>query len=335
MAGGSEEPAIRADAAAPPRPRRLDAGFLRNIAPPLLLVLLLLVVEVAAPGFMTPGTLLVLLSDTAVLFILSAGVTFVIVLGGIDLSIQAIASFASVILAQALPSLGPLAFPVAILAGLFFGVMSGAVHVYLRVPSFVATLATGGVVAGLALLAAKGRAITIEEASRQHTAWVNAAGPFGVPNVVILAALIGIAGVLVMRYTRFGRFSLAVGAGEPAARAAGINVRRTKIVAFAISGTLAGIAGTVLAARLSSGSPTLANQLLLPAIAAVIVGGTAITGGLGGVARTAVGALIISIVRIGMTFAGVNIFAENIVFGAVLVAAVAITIDRSKIPIIK
>jgi ribose transport system permease protein len=109
---------------------------------------------------------------------------------------------------------------------------------------------------------------------------------------------------------------LAVGAGEPAAIAAGINVDRTKIIAFAVSGTLAAIAGVILAARLSSGSPSLANQLLLPAIAAVIVGGTAITGGLGGVARTAVGALIISIVRIGMTFIGVNIFFENVVFGA-------------------
>ncbi|RUX93966.1 ABC transporter permease, partial [Mesorhizobium sp. M2A.F.Ca.ET.040.01.1.1] len=100
-------------------------------------------------------------------------------------------------------------------------------------------------------------------------------------------------------------------------------------------GMLAAVAGVVLAARLSSGSPALANQLLLPAIAAVIVGGTAITGGLGGVARTAVGALIISIVRIGMTFVGVNIFLENMVFGAVLIAAVAITIDRSKIAVIK
>ena len=157
----------------------------------------------------------------------------------------------------------------------------------------------------------------------------------GIPVVVLMAVVVGLASFLVLRYTRFGRYSLAVGAGEPAAWAAGINVDRTKIIAFAISGTLAAIAGVILAARLSSGSPSLANQLLLPAIAAVIVGGTAITGGLGGVARTAVGALIISIVRIGMTFVGVNIFAENIVFGAVLIAAVAITIDRSKIAIIK
>ena len=313
---------------------RLSAGWIHGAIPPALLVVLVAIIELAAPGFITGETLTLLLANTAVLFILATGVTFVILIGGIDLSIQAVASLASVILAQLLPSLGLAAFPVAIAAGVAAGLISGIVHVRLRVPSFVATLATGGVVAGLALWIADGRAITIEEGGRLNTTWVNGT-VIGIPVVVLIAVVVGVASFLVLRYTRFGRYSLAVGAGEPAAWAAGINVDRTKIVAFAISGTLAAIAGVILAARLSSGSPTLANQLLLPAIAAVIVGGTAITGGLGGVARTAVGALIISIVRIGMTFVGVNIFAENIVFGAVLIAAVAITIDRSKIAIIK
>ena len=102
-----------------------------------------------------------------------------------------------------------------------------------------------------------------------------------------------------------------------------------------LSGGFAALAGIILTGRLASGSPTLAAEMLLPAIAAVVVGGTAITGGVGSIWRTLVGALIISVVRIGMTFLGVNIFAQNIVFGAVLVIAVAITIDRSKIPIVK
>lgn len=306
----------------------------RDFAPPALLVLLIVVVEFFAPGFVTRDTLVMVLADTAVLFLLATAETFVILLGGVDLSIQAIASLASVLMAQLLPSIGALALPVTILAGLVFGIMSGVVHVRLRVPSFVATLATGGVVAGLALLAARGRAITIEEGGRAYTDWINAS-LFGLPSVVLISVFVGLAAFWVLRYTRFGRFSVAVGAGEPAAWAAGVNVNRTKITAFAASGMLSAVAGVVLAARLSSGSPTLANQLMLPAIAAVIVGGTAITGGLGNVGRTAVGALIISIVRIGMTFIGVNIFAENIVFGTMLIAAVAVTIDRSKIAIIK
>ena len=312
----------------------LAAGWLQGAIPVALLVGLILIIEIAAPGFLTGDTLLLLLSNTAVLFVLAAGVTFVILIGGIDLSIQSVASLSSVILAQLLPHIGLLAFPVAILSGFLFGLLSGYVHMRLKVPSFVATLATGGVVAGIALWVADGRAITIEEAGREDTAWINGSVA-GLPTVVIIAVVIGIVAYVSLRYTRFGRYSVAIGAGEPAAIAAGINVDRTKIIAFAISGMLAAIAGTILAGRLSSGSPVLANQLLLPAIAAVIVGGTAITGGLGGVARTAVGALIISIVRIGTTFVGINIFAENIVFGSVLVMAVAITIDRSKIAIIK
>jgi ribose transport system permease protein len=312
----------------------VSSGALRNLAPPALLVFLIVFIGLFVPSFLSVETLTMVLADTAVLFILATGETFVILLGGIDLSIQALASLASVIVAQLLPSLGLGAFPVAIVTGLLFGIVSGVVHVRLRVPSFVATLASGGVVAGLALLAAHGRAITIEEEGRAHVDWINAS-TFGLPNVIAIAVLVGLIGFFILRYTRFGRYTVAVGAGEPAALAAGVNVDRTKIIGFAISGTLAALAGVILAARLSSGSPSLANQLLLPAIAAVIVGGTAITGGLGSVGRTAIGALIISVVRIGMTFVGVNIFAENIVFGAMLIIAVAITIDRSKIAIIK
>lgn len=311
-----------------------DRNTLQGAIPPILLAGLILIVEIGSPGFLTGETLTLLFANTAVLFILATGVTFVILIGGIDLSIQSVASLASVLLAQLLPSLGSFAFPVAILAGLGFGLLSGFVHVRLRVPSFVATLASGGVVAGIALWSAQGRAITIEESGRASIAWINGS-VFGVPAAVLIAVVVGLAGFLVLRYTRFGRHSMAVGAGEPAAIAAGINVDRTKIIAFAISGMLAAVAGVTLAARLSSGSPSLANQLLLPAIAAVIVGGTAITGGLGSIERTAVGALIISIVRLGMTFVGVNIFFENVVFGSMLILAVAITIDRSKIAIIK
>ncbi len=311
-----------------------STGWLRNVAPPAVLLVLIAVIGIASPGFLRADTLLVILSDTAVLFVLAAGATFAILIGGIDLSIQSVASLASVILAQLLPRLGLWAFVVAILAGVASGFASGLVHVRLRVPSFVATLATGGVVAGLGLLASNGRAITIEETSRLDTTWMNQSLG-GVPVVVIIAIAAGVASFLALRYTRFGRRCMVVGAGEPAAWAVGINVDRTKILAFTVSGALAALAGVILACRLSSGSPNLANQTLLPAIAAVIVGGTAITGGLGGVERTAVGALIISIVRIGMTFVGVDIFAEQMVFGAVLIGAVSVTIDRSKIAIIK
>ena len=306
----------------------------REGAPFALLVVLCVGLEIAAPGFLSRGTLSVVLSDMSSLFVLAAGLTFVILLGGIDLSVQAVASLGSVVLAQTLPTLGPFAILAALATGFLFGIGSGVVHVRLRVPSFVATLATGGVATGLALLLAGGRTITIGEAGRAETAWLNG-GVAGVPTAFLIAAAIGACGFVILGYTRFGRFSVAVGAGEPAAMAAGIDVDLVKILAFGCSGTLAGAAGVILACRMSSGSPALANQLLLPAIAAVIVGGTAITGGLGGIGRTATGALIVAIVQLGMTFVGVNIFAQQTVFGLMLVLAASVTIDRSKLEIVK
>ena len=145
--------------------------------------------------------------------------------------------------------------------------------------------------------------------------------------MVVLGGILGL--------TPFGRIVRAIGSQELAAIASGIDVERAKIIAYMLSGTMAGIAGIIMAARLGSGSPTLANEFLLPAIACIIVGGTAITGGVGSIWRTFVGALIVQVVRIGMTFVGISVFTQQIVFGFILVAAVAATMDRAKIAVIK
>ena len=307
---------------------------IRKWLPLATLAVLILLVGIAQPSFLQPGTLIELASDTAVLFILATGVTFVIMLGGIDLSIQSMASLASVIVALTITRLGYGSFLLAIVIGAIAGFLSGIVHVRLKIPSFIATLAMGGVLFSAALVISKERSITLDETGRAYQAWITGQA-FGLPNVIFIGLLVLAAAHVVQAHTRFGRYSAAIGAGEPAAYASGVKVGRQKIFAFVLSATFAAVAGVVLAGRLASGSPTLAAELLLPSIAAVVVGGTAITGGVGSIWRTLVGALIISVVRIGMTFLGVNIFAQNIVFGAVLIGAVAITIDRTKIPIMK
>jgi ribose transport system permease protein len=307
---------------------------IRKWLPLATLAVLILLVGIAQPSFLQPGTLIELASDTAVLFILATGVTFVIMLGGIDLSIQSMASLASVIVALTITRLGYGSFLLAIVIGAIAGFLSGIVHVRLKIPSFIATLAMGGVLFSAALVISKERSITLDETGRAYQAWITGQA-FGLPNVIFIGLLVLAAAHVVQAHTRFGRYSAAIGAGEPAAYASGVKVGRQKIFAFVLSAAFAAVAGVVLAGRLASGSPTLAAELLLPSIAAVVVGGTAITGGVGSIWRTLVGALIISVVRIGMTFLGVNIFAQNIVFGAVLIGAVAITIDRTKIPIVK
>lgn len=302
----------------------------------LLLVLLALVAvsAIMSPLFLTYRNLANLLTQVSYNGLLAVGMTFVILIGGIDLSIQAVASLSSVVVAMLVPRLGYAAFPAALGAGLLCGLFSGIAHVKLHVPSFIATLAASGVAGGIALLVSGARAVTIGEAGRAYLQWV-AGSVLGIPAIILLGAMVLVAGMLVQRYTPFGRYGLAIGAGEAAALASGVRVDRHKMAALAVSGVLASLAGIFLAARMASGSPMLANQLMLPAVAAVLVGGTAITGGVGGVGRTLIGALIVSVVRIGMTFLGVNIFAQQILFGAVLIVAVALTIDRSKIPIVK
>jgi ribose transport system permease protein len=313
---------------------RLRSEQLRQWLPLSTLVILVILVGVFQPSFLEPSTLVELASDTAVLFILATGVTFVIMLGGIDLSIQSMASLASVIVALSVARLGYGSFFLAIAVGALAGLLSGIVHVRLKIPSFIATLAMGGVLFSAALVISKQRSITLDDAGREYQNWITGK-VFGVPNVIVIGLIVLAIAHMLQAHTRFGRFSAAIGAGEPAAYASGVKVSRQKVFAFVLSAGFAALAGVILAGRLASGSPTLAAELLLPSIAAVVVGGTAITGGVGSIWRTLVGSLIISVVRIGMTFLGVNIFAQNIVFGAVLIGAVAITIDRSKIPIVK
>jgi ribose transport system permease protein len=314
--------------------KRLRPDDLRKWLPLATLAALILMIGIAQPSFLQPSTLIELASDTAVLFILATGVTFVIMLGGIDLSIQSMASLASVVVALTVARLGYGSFLLAVVIGAIAGLLSGIVHVRLKIPSFIATLAMGGVLFSAALVISKERSITLNESGRAYQAWITGQA-FGLPNVIFVGLVVLAIAHVLQAHTRFGRYSAAIGAGEPAAYASGVKVGRQKIFAFVLSATFAALAGVVLAGRLASGSPTLAAELLLPSIAAVVVGGTAITGGVGSVWRTLVGALIISVVRIGMTFLGVNIFAQNIVFGAVLIGAVAVTIDRTKIPIVK
>ncbi|MEP0323352.1 ABC transporter permease [Bauldia litoralis] len=313
---------------------KIGADRIRQWLPLATLVILVVAIGIVEPTFLQPASLLQLASDTAVLFILATGVTFVIMLGGIDLSIQSMASLASVIVALTITRLGYGSFVLAVAVGALAGLLSGLAHVKLRIPSFIATLAAGGVLFSTALVISGERSITMGDSARALQEWITGT-VFGIPNVVIVGLIVLAIAHTLQSKTRFGRYSAAIGAGEPAAYASGVKVDRQKIFAFILSSGFAALAGVILAGRLSSGSPTLAAELLLPSIAAVVVGGTAITGGVGSIWRTLVGALIISVVRIGMTFLGVNIFAQNIVFGAVLILAVAITIDRSKIPIVK
>ncbi len=303
--------------------------------PLICLVLLVFLVGGIDSRFLSPGNLMVVSADTMTLFLMAAGATFVIMTGGIDLSIQAVASMTSCIVAALLPALGFAAVPIALLSGMISGLICGLVTTYLRIPSFIATLAISGVVTSVAYIASDTRSVPIAAKDRDsYLSWaVGEIGPIQNEILVGIAVLIFL--TLLHNLTPFGRLIRAIGSQERAVIASGIHADRIKILAFVLSGSMAGLAGVVMAGRLGSGSPTLANEFLLPAIACIIVGGTAITGGVGSVWKTFIGALMIAVIRIGMTFIGVSVFAQQIVFGLILVVAVAITIDRSKVATVK
>ena len=303
--------------------------------PLIVLAVLVIAVSLYDHTFFTVGNFLTVTSDTMTLFLMASGVTLVIMMGGIDLSIQATASMASCILAAYLQRFGVAAILLAILGGMVAGFAGGYVSTVLRIPSFIATLAVSGVVLSAGYWFSDTRSVVISsDLSASYLSWA-VGDTLGVPHEIWVGVLFMIVLSAILQLTPFGRLVRGIGAQERAVMASGINVDRTKIAAYTLSGTMAGIAGVVMAARLGSGSPTLANEFLLPAIACIVVGGTAITGGVGSVWRTFVGALIVQVVRIGMTFMGVSVFAQQIVFGFILVAAVAITMDRAKVLVIK
>lgn len=315
--------------------RANPATHLQTWMPLIVLVILVLGVGFYDSTFFSIQNLLTVTSDTMTLFLMASGVTLVIMMGSIDLSVQAVASMTSCILAVYLSRIGAWAIPLAVLGGLLAGFSGGLASIWLRIPSFIATLAISGVVLSIGFWFTEAKSVSLsEDVSQTYLSWaIN--DYLGVPNEIWVGLVFLILLSAVLGLTPYGRLVRGIGAQENAVLASGINVDRIKIITYTLSGAMAGIAGIVMGARLGSGSPTLANEFLLPAIASIVVGGTAITGGVGSIWRTFVGALIVQVVRIGMTFMGVSVFAQQIVFGFILVAAVALTMDRSKILVIK
>ena len=299
-----------------------------------------LVVLVAAVGafddtFLKPASLLSLMGDIVPLFVMALGLTFAIYIGGIDLSAQSMASLITVVASLYLAPLGIWVAALCILIGFGLGMVSGYVTTRLLVPSFISSLAVGGIAFSLARYLSGQRALNMDAAQRDSVFGWMIGKSWGIPHELFLSTVLLALAVFVERRTTLGRVLKAVGAGEPAAAVSGINVARYKILAFALSGALAAIAGLMFAVKHSGGAPTIANGFLLPAIVAVLVGGTPLTGGVGGVLNTAIGTMIVAVIRASMLYFEIDATQQQMVFGLVLIAAIALTIDRAKLRTVK
>lgn len=298
-----------------------------------MLVLFIIIFYIGNRSFLTRYNLLAIGAAASILLAVGLGQVCSILTGGIDLSVGGIMSLVSVVLMSTLERFGWFAFVISLAVGLLAGLVNGLINAKLRIPSFITTLGTGGIFVSISYIISA-KPLSAPSSSYDLLEFIN--GNFlGLKNVMIIGAVVFVIFLIFQKYTITGRSILLMGSNEKMCWMSGVNVFKIRTLAFTISGLGAGIAGIMLAGTLFSGYPTLGNTYILSSIATVVVGGTAMTGGAGGVLNTLVGALIMSVLNNGMNVIGIDVYAQQTFLGVLIIAAVAISFDRSKLSVIK
>jgi ribose/xylose/arabinose/galactoside ABC-type transport system permease subunit len=307
----------------------IRSGVLSRYIAYLALILLVIFFGSLAPErFLTTGNLGVILQNSAVLSVVAIGVTFIIIGGSIDLSVGSNMAFSGVIAASLTATLGAAAFFVAPVIGAMIGVINGCLFVWGRIPSFVVTLGMLSMARGATVLYTNGSPVSIPLNSDFYV--------FGTPPVpFVIVVILGVIATFLLRYTTFGRYVLAIGGDEEKSRIVGVPVAGVKFAMFVFCGMMAGLGGGILTSQLGSGSPTVGIGFELMAISAVVIGGTPLTGGMGSVLGTIVGSLLITTLANGLIILGVSTNIQTVLTGAVLIAAVMVSIQRGRVRVIK
>lgn len=294
---------------------------------PILLIICILF-TVLTPNFLTASNLINVVRQASINIVLAAGMTFVILTGGIDLSVGSILGVTAVVaMLTSLSALGGLSIPIALLAGLGLGLLNGALIAYLNLPPFIVTLGSYTGLRGVAYLLANGTTVINPDI---NFAWVGNSRIAGIPTLVIIALLTITACWFILRRTVLGTYIYAVGGNARAARLTGIKVSWVLLFVYGISGLLSGLAGVMSSSRLYSATGMLGQGYELDAIAAVILGGTSFSGGIGTIWGTLLGALIIALLNNGLTLLNVSFFWQLVVKGLVIIIAVAIDRLRTR-----
>jgi inositol transport system permease protein len=294
----------------------------------LALVAIAAALAIAKPVFLTLPNLVNLIRQISINGILAVGVTAVLLTGGVDLSLGSLVALTGVIAASfAHPGQYPAAVPVlmGVLAGAGCGAINGWVVTRGRVAPFVATLGMMTAARGLALVLSGGRPVS--NLSGQFT-WMGSSDVAGIPVPSLIFFGVAVAAHVFLNNLKVGRHIYAVGGNENAARASGINVKAVKMLAYTTCASLAGLAGVVLASRITTGQPNAGVGYELDAIAAAVIGGTSLSGGVGGVGGTILGALLMGVINNGLDLVNVSSYYQQIVKGAIIVGAV--WMDRSR-----
>jgi len=282
------------------------------------------------PHFLTVSNLLNVLEQTSINAVIAAGMTFVIISAGIDLSVGSLVAVAGVVLASALHAGAPttIAMAASLAVGCGFGLLNGLAITWGRLPPFIATLGMMSIARGCALLFTEGRPVSGFDPAFRSIATARLAG---IPAPVFVTTAVYVLAHAVLSETRFGRYVYSIGGNEEATRLSGVNVRLHKTLVYGVSGLASAVAAVLLTARLNSAQPIAGIMYELDAIAATVIGGTSLMGGEGGLGGTIIGALIMGVLRNGLNLLGVSSFVQQIVIGLVIVVAVLIdTVLKSR-----
>jgi ribose transport system permease protein len=296
----------------------------------IILIILCAVISYLIPSFLTSKNILNVMRQVSITGIVAVGMTFVIITGGIDISVGSTVALSSVVVAFALKQ-GfdiPTAMMLALASATVVGAVNGSLVAYGRVLPFVATLGTMYVIRGLALIITNGEAIWNLP---KNFLTIGTGYWLGIPIPVIITLFVFVFGHILLRHFTFGRYVLAIGGDEESARLCGVAVKRVKLMAYALCGLLTGLAGIILAGRLGSGQPSVGVGYELVAIAAAVIGGNSLTGGRGTVLGTLIGALILGVVNNALNLWGVASFWQTVVSGCiVLIAVLADTLRKRR-----
>lgn len=294
-----------------------------------ILLLIIIVFSIIAPNFMSEANLMNIARQASINIVLAAGMTFVILTGGIDLSVGSILGVTAVVtlVSSLQPELAGFSIAIALFAGLAMGMFNGALVAYAGLPPFIVTLGTYTALRGMAYLVADGTTVINSDI---NFAWIGNGYLGSVPWLVIIAFAVIALCWFILRRTTLGIHIYAVGGNLQAARLTGIRVSLVLIFVYAVSGLLSALGGVMMASRLYSANGNLGTGYELDAIAAVILGGTSFVGGIGTITGTLIGALIIATLNNGMTLMGVSYFWQLVIKGGVIIIAVLIDKYRTK-----
>jgi len=318
--------------------RQIRRTKITNFAPVTILIFIILLLSIVAPGFLSSYNFKIILNQLSVPLLMTMGLTFVIMLGSIDISGEGLCGFCGcivtllVINTKNANDFGVYAFLTATACGLIVGIVSGVIHVKGKIPSFIVTYAMSSIMTGFAIMSYRGQPAMARD---PMLAKITTGTVLGIPLLTLSALIIFFIALFLQHYTRFGTYVTAIGDNEAVARNTGVNVDLVKIKVFMWAGLCIGIAGVVSAIRVARGDVGLGRDTVFPAITAVVVGGTALSGGRGGVINSLVGALIVTVINNGLILLGANLYIRSALQGVIIIIAVALSVPRGKKVIVK